>query len=69
MENECEWLLSYDRHRERKMTDLLYGILYSERYLKKKLKIKIRCDYYLKVVAFPASEIMSLRSHQYITCL
>ena len=35
MEDECERLLSYDRHRERKITDLLYGILYCELYLKK----------------------------------
>ena len=35
MLDECEWLLSYDHHRERKMTDLLEGILYDERYLKK----------------------------------
>ena len=50
MEDECEWLLSYDRHRERKMTDLLYDILYGEWYLKKKLK-KLKLDattYYLK---------------------
>ena len=41
MEDECEWLLSYDRHREREMTDLLYGILYSERYLEKIKKLRL----------------------------
>ena len=35
MEDEYEWSLSYDRHREREMTDLLYDILYGEWYLKK----------------------------------
>ena len=50
MEDECEWLLSYDRHREREMTDLLYNILYGEWYLKKNKKIKIRCDAYLNAL-------------------
>ena len=36
MEDECEWSLSYDRHREREMIGLWYRILDSERYLKKK---------------------------------
>ena len=35
VEDKCEWSLSYDFHREREMTDLLYGILYGEQYLKK----------------------------------
>ena len=39
MEDEYEWSLSYERHRERKMTDLLYG----ERYLKK-IKKKLKLD-------------------------
>ena len=35
MEDEFDWLLSYDRHCERKMTDLLHDSVYGEWHIKK----------------------------------